>query len=511
MDEGQIAGLADIAALRFETNKRIEAIQNTQNLTPATSKVYYVSSSTGSDSNNGTSESAPFKTIARVNQALRNSSEAVTVCFKRGDTWRGETLNAKSNLTVTAYGEGDKPVLMASPENGSDEANASKWINVGGNIWKYEGSQNWADVGNIVFNGGESYATKIVQNEVGGTLYDYVNGNGQNIKFGSYTDLKNDLNFYHVDDGYLYIYSVENPAVRFDSIEFATDIKLIDVDKEHGNVNIVIDNICFKYTGAHAVGAAGDNVSPVTKFTVQNCEFYWIGGSIQYRFGNGTSYDRRYGNAIEIYGACDGFTAINNYIYQVYDAGITIQYGWRGENNSNKYDQKDIDFTNNVIENCNYSIEYFLTQIPTANESKISDFTIRGNLMWNAGLGFCETRGYWDRSFSAHIKCQFSAPCNRAENFVIENNKMVGIRDQFLHIRTSFDQNSLPLFSGNTLYGNYDVNGDADSKQGDRIGEVRVTTESQKFVSYNSNVETYLSENMGDKYGENNKYYFIFL
>ena len=87
---------------------------------------------------------------------------------------------------------------------------------------------------------------------------------------------------------------------------------------------------------------------------------------------------------------------------------------------------------------------------------------------------------------------------------------MVGIRDQFLHIRTSFDQNSLPLFSGNTLYGNYDVNGDADSKQGDRIGEVRVTTESQKFVSYNSNVETYLSENMGDKYGENNKYYFIF-
>ena len=114
------------------------------------------------------------------------------------------------------------------------------------------------------------------------------------------------------------IYFWQNPAVRFDSIEFATDVKLINVDKDHGNVNIVIDNICFKYTGAHAVGAAGDNVSPVTKFTVQNCEFYWIGGSIQYRFGNGTSYDRRYGNAIEIYGACDGFTAINNYIYQLY-------------------------------------------------------------------------------------------------------------------------------------------------------------------------------------------------
>ena len=65
--------------------------------------------------------------------------------------------------------------------------------------------------------------------------------------------------------------------------------------------------------------------------TVQNCEFYWIGGSIQNRIQNsalGTStvtYDERYGNAIEVYGTCDGFIARNNYIYQVFDAGITVQ------------------------------------------------------------------------------------------------------------------------------------------------------------------------------------------
>ncbi|MBQ8818604.1 MAG: hypothetical protein IJZ83_08510 [Clostridia bacterium] len=506
MDEGQIAGQADIAALRFETNKRIEAIQNTQNLTPTTSKVYYVSNS-GSDTNDGTSESAPFETIAKVNSVLGASSEAVTVCFKRGDTWRGETLNARSNLTVTAYGTGDKPVLMASPENG---ANADKWKQSDTtNIWYYEGSQDWSDVGNIIFNDGESYAVKIVQNRVGDNVYDYVNGNGQNIRFDSYKDLKNDLNFYHELNGYLYIYSLENPATRFESIEFATDVKLINVDKSHGNANIVIDNICFKYTGAHAVGASGDNDSPVKSFTVQNCEFYWIGGSIQYRIGNGREHDMRYGNAIEIYGACDGFTATNNYIYQVYDAGITVQYGWEGNNNSDIYDQKNVSFTNNVIENCNYSIEYFLTQIPEGNVSKISNFTISGNLMWNAGLGFCETRGYWDRGFSAHIKCQFTAPCNRAEEFYIKNNTMVGIRDQFLHIRTTF-KDSLPEFSGNVFYGYYDSDGNATYAQGERIGEVRVTTESQKFVSYDNHTEEYLKENLGTKYGEGNKYYFIF-
>ena len=56
MEESQIAGLADIVALRFETDKRIEAIQNTLNLTPSTSKVYYVSSSEGNDSDEALEE-----------------------------------------------------------------------------------------------------------------------------------------------------------------------------------------------------------------------------------------------------------------------------------------------------------------------------------------------------------------------------------------------------------------------------------------------------------------------
>ncbi len=487
-------------------------------------KVYYVSNS-GSDSNDGTSTSTPFKTISKVNSVLEGLSSlySATVCFERGGVWRGEQLVAIPNLTITAYGEGAKPVIMGSPENGGGSANASKWTEVEDNIWKYEGSNNWTDVGNIIFNDGESYAKKIVQLCVNGRLTDFVNGNGQQYSFQSYRDLKNDLDFFHDKDfaggsgatGYLYLYSATNPAERFESIEFAPNLKLVHITGTKGNDAIVIDNICFRYTGAHAIAAEGTSTDSVTGLTVQNCEFYWIGGSIQNRIASsklnetmGNSYfDVRYGNAVEIYGACDGFTVTNNYIYQVYDAGITVQKTM-GASDGN-YSQKNILFENNVIEFCNYSIEYFLTNIPSENASTISNFVIRDNYMWNAGLGLCETRGYWERGWSAHIKCQHTAPCNRAERFVISNNVMIGVRDQFLQIRTSFGKDSMPTLTDNTFYGRYDFDGTATN--GYRLGEVRVVEvgdKNQIFVSYDLQNEQYLTDNVNEATG--NKFYFVF-
>ena len=493
--------------------------------------MYYVSSSEGSDSNNGTSSSTPFKTIAKVNETLEGLSSwySATVCFKRGDTWRGEQLVAVDNLTVTAYGTGAKPVIMGSPENGGGSANASKWTDMGNNIWRYEGSQNWSDVGNIIFNDGESYATKIVQlyvkQEEWATyqITDYTNAPAQKYSFKSYTDLKNDLDFFHDKDfdggsgatGYLYLYSTSNPALRFESIEFATNIKLAYI---HQVNNVTIDNICFKYTGAHAVAADGTNDAVLEDLTVQNCEFYWIGGSIQDRIKqsvigtNTTAYDTRYGNAIEVYGACNGFIAQNNYIYQVFDAGITVQK--TVGDTTKDWSQKNIQFINNVLEYCNYSIEYFLTAVPEGNNSSMVNFVISGNYMWNAGKGFCETRMIWGRGFAAHIKCQFSEPCNKATGFEISDNVMIGTRDNFLQIRNSYGESSMPLFENNKLYGYYDFDGTA--ANGYRIGEVRVTDPStdeddgQIWASYNGYIEAYLQANMGSQYGEGNKYFFIF-
>ncbi len=447
---------------------------------------------------------------------------SATVCFKRGDTWRGEQLVAIPNLTITAYGTGAKPVIMGSPENGGGAANASKWTDMGNNIWRYEGSQNWSDVGNIIFNDGESYAKKIIQLYVkneGQSNYritDFTNAPAQTYTFDSWDDLKNDLDFFHDKNfeggsdatGYLYLYSIGNPAERFESIEFAIDLKLVYIHHDDG---VTVDNICFKYTGAHAVAADGTPEATLSDLTVQNCEFYWIGGSVQDRINasvigtQAVTYDVRYGNAIEVYGQVDGFVATNNYIYQVFDTGITVQKTM--SSSGGDYSQENIEFSNNVIEYCNYSIEYFLTQIPEGNNSSMVNFEISDNIMWNAGKGFCETRGIWDRGFSAHIKSQFTAPCNRAENFVISNNVMIGVRDQFLQIRNSFGKDSMPTLTNNTFYGCYDFEGTA--QNGYRLGEVRVASDNKQiWVSYDFQNEQYLQANVSSATG--NKFYFVF-
>jgi hypothetical protein len=67
---------------------------------------YYVSSS-GSDSNSGTS-SSPWQTLSKVNGAALASGD--TVLFNRDDVFYGQ-LVPKNGVTYNAYGSGEKPVI----------------------------------------------------------------------------------------------------------------------------------------------------------------------------------------------------------------------------------------------------------------------------------------------------------------------------------------------------------------------------------------------------------------
>jgi len=86
----------------------------------AAGATYYVSSSGGSDTNDGLSEGAPFETIAKVN-AL-NLQPGDSVLFKCGDIWRAEQLvvgrsGAESDpLTFGSYPTAcaNKPILSGS-------------------------------------------------------------------------------------------------------------------------------------------------------------------------------------------------------------------------------------------------------------------------------------------------------------------------------------------------------------------------------------------------------------
>jgi hypothetical protein len=96
---------------------------------------YYVSAS-GNDSNNGTSTSTPWKTIAKINS--RTFLPGDYILFRRGDMWREELTPPSSGvagnpITFGAYGSGAKPII-----NGADIITG--WASAGSNLWTH--SQN---------------------------------------------------------------------------------------------------------------------------------------------------------------------------------------------------------------------------------------------------------------------------------------------------------------------------------------------------------------------------------
>jgi len=294
--------------------------------------------------------------------------------------------------------------------------------------------------------------------------------------------LNQDLHFYHdvAKTKKLYLYSDENPGNRFDSIEFNTGYNLITI--KEGVNGVTIDNLCLKYTGIHGIGA-----NTVSDLTVQNCEFGWIGGTCHSSSVQGRNYQTRLGNAVEIYGGCENYTVQNNYIYQIYDAGITHQYSGVGEK---VYNHTNVLYLNNVIENCVYSIEYFVSGCEPSNPSVMTNFRIEGNHMWYASRGFCEQRPPADRSWGAHIKGRCSRTGNRATGYVIKDNIFVDGKDRLLQITSNLynvdGSDSMPTFEGNIFVEQY----------GRKLGQVwqSDTPEQQIDAKFDFESIAYLSE-----------------
>lgn len=80
----------------------------------AAGTTYYVSSSEGNDSNSGTSETSPWRTLSKVSSITFQSGD--TIRLKGGDLWDNEFLNlhgsgtSGSPITLSSYGTG-RPVI----------------------------------------------------------------------------------------------------------------------------------------------------------------------------------------------------------------------------------------------------------------------------------------------------------------------------------------------------------------------------------------------------------------
>ena len=403
--------------------------------------IYYLSAD-GDDANDGLSPQTPLRSIAKLNTLELKPSDGVM--FRRGDVWRGR-INTRKGVTYSAYGKGDKPRIYGSP---CDAAVEGEWIATATpNVYMYSLELS-DDVGTLVFNGGEQNAIKILK------VY-HADGTTTNVytdePFAGGCDLKRDLDFFHDyrDEKRLYLCSTEgNPSERFESIELLTKGNIINATD-----NVHIDNLCLMYGGSHGIGSGTTKSLRVT-----NCEIGWIGGSMLLPAPPEGGRDARYGNGIEIYGGCDEFVVDNCYIYQCYDAGITNQN--QDDVSDTSRTMRNVSFTNNLVERCEMSIEYYLGAQMKPTDSIIENFLIEGNILRLAGYGWgCQ---HPEPAWAAHIKSWWMHQ-NEAYNFTIRRNIFDRSDANVINI-VAADAERLPQMEGNT-YVQY-LGGD-----GGRIGQ----------------------------------------
>ncbi len=108
---------------------------------------YYVSP-TGNDANAGTSTTAPWRTIDRVNQLGTSLNPGDQILFQRGGVFRGKLTIPDNGISgnpmvVGAYGTGVDPVVAGSIA-------VTGWTVYSGNIWQATVTQ---DVKQVYFNG----------------------------------------------------------------------------------------------------------------------------------------------------------------------------------------------------------------------------------------------------------------------------------------------------------------------------------------------------------------------
>ena len=438
-----------------------QAILTNQDMLSCDGTAYYVSNN-GNDNNDGLSPETSWASIEKVNAV--NLSRGDGVYFERGGLWRGQ-LWAQEGVIYSAYGDGEKPKIYASPENGADPA---KWSLLEGtdNIWVYH--MDMMDCGNIVFNDGEKWCTKIAPYYVDGYLSTFNDGEPFDVR----NELKKDLSFfseadsilydgapfrYTVGDTYDYNETPEvvgtlylrcdagNPGEVFDSIEFMVRQNIV-----LPAADTTFHNLCLKYTGAHCIfgGEFG--------FDVSFCEIGWIGGSPQYyRYDDGAPVCL--GNGVECDGSYDHFSVTDCYIYQCYDAGVSNQspnedLDVLGDENSEVNDviQQNITYARNVMEYNDIHIEIFFTLPDGENgvANRMENVLIADNYCLYAGYGwYCGQLNKGGNDVYGAAYQGYDDP-NTSENFRVENNVFY-LSSGFL-INPGGVMEWLPEFSGNT-------------------------------------------------------------
>jgi len=167
----------------------------------------------------------------------------------------------------------------------------------------------------------------------------------------------------------LKMYSVQNPASLYSSIECALSNAIID---ETSCSYVEYDGLYLTQGGGHGIGGGS-----IANITVKNCDISFIGGCYQ---SAGTSLTR-YGNGIELWGSANNITIECCNIWEIYDAAITPQC-----NVTN--DIYNIYIRYNNLRNFEYGLELW----SSPSTSTLHDVYFEYNVLKNAGDGWAHAQ-----------------------------------------------------------------------------------------------------------------------
>lgn len=418
------------AELHADLQTRIDEILNTETeivhsdtYIPGetyTGTAYYVSND-GNDNNDGLTPETAWRTLKKAAEVngfwgdvpLLKAGDAVF--FRRGDIFRMKeigwdpylgdeaALHLKvDGVTYSAYGEGEKPIITESTENGSG---AEKWNLVyeddtGKKIWQYY--RDMRDVSRLVLNDGEVLTPRVYEyyNENGyisceatgwwmheaegvtllDTLLPLEESMSEDLTIISRpVRLEPESHWINGDVGPLYLRCDKgNPGELYHSIEF-TEYQLCGIVQLHAS-DVVFDNISFRCNGSAYMksGSEPGAWKEIKNTVIQNCEFAYGGCTVTY-------YRNREDGALVVEVQGDGIynivrntTIQNNYFHD----GATSSVTYEGD----IFDDKDaVDgyyyCLDNVIINTNG-----IRLDSTSDALKYLDSVkICGNQVWNTG------------------------------------------------------------------------------------------------------------------------------
>ncbi len=445
-----------------------------------TGTAYYVSND-GNDNAAGTSPETAWATIDRVNTA--NLAYGDAVFFRRGDLWRKVMIESKPGVTYSAYGEGAKPKLYGSEENGGG---AEKWTlyhqgENGEKIWLY--TNELLDSGVIVMNGGEAFAEK-VQGFWDGDCYRVysalwhtgddeaaaVDQTKQPV-FDPAVHLTEDMTFFSQADSHLpdtlpaYLWGwnatlpdgrmlcrvtrgplylrcdTGNPGELYEDIEFASPYPQFD----GVNGGVTVDNLELAYTGVNVVSASSDVL-------VQNCCMGWAGGCTgSYTDGRIVGYDggvQRMGGV----GGCNNSNNVfrNNYVYETFQEGLGTETALEFDNGI-AHHLENVQIENNVFYHCGASLNYFNWDEEAKPNHQFKNIVIRNNYVISGNESSWTDKGNYTALFTID-----GGPNMQDGTVKVENNLFFGSQDASLIYINTYAEEYLPDFEGNTYvqYGN---------------------------------------------------------